>query len=278
MRGNLSIPLCCIGCLCQGSLLLFGVLCRSPPGRLWTHTWKASKETVQLVPHLLCIWLKCEVSRASLSPSHLVASRKPRRFQFPNPLPSPISHEKGSRQLPLGPRSPQGPAWHFPPPARSLLQSLGRCVTSPSGEWIFQAPSEGSRSCWFCCAFVGTPMFPGLGASQAQNPILLSWCSGVHLACGACPSWSTKSSKFYSLLPVCERPGKKMCKMSETVPLLNCQGVTSIQLSKRNQRKFCTCEEWQTWPGALLCSAFPWLPPAAIQNGKPWLQKATNGL
>lgn len=164
MRRNLSIPLCCVGCLCQDSLLLFGVLCWSPLGHLWTHMWKARKETVQLVPHLLCIWLKCEVSRVSLSPSHLFVSRKPHKFQFPNPLPSPVSHEKGSRQLPLGPHSPQGPASHFPPPARSLLQCLGRCVTSP-GEWICQASSEGSSSCLFCCAFVGTPMFPGLSTS-----------------------------------------------------------------------------------------------------------------
>lgn len=88
-----------------------------------------------------------------------------------------LAHEKGSSRLLLGPHSPQGPTSHFPPPARSLGQCLGRCVISPSGtppqrpsgEWIVQAPSEGFSSCLFCRAFVGMSPFPSLGTS-ARSP------------------------------------------------------------------------------------------------------------
>lgn len=137
MRGSLSIPLCSTGCLCQGSLLLFGVLCWSPLGSLTCG--RSGKKTVHLVPHLLCIWLKCEVSRISLSPSHLFVSRKPHRFQFPKPFPSAwaflaavpsLYREKGSSRLPLGPRSPQGPASRFPPPAQGLCSARQVCHCS----------------------------------------------------------------------------------------------------------------------------------------------------
>lgn len=134
---------------------------------------------MQLVPHLLWIWLS-QVSRISLSPSHLFVSRKPQRFQFPNPLPShcplprsspvpfsflpPLSWE---RKQPAAAGAPlaAGTSSRFPPPAQSLVQCLGRCVSSPSGEWIFSGSIWSFSSCLFCSAFVGTPLFPGPGTS-----------------------------------------------------------------------------------------------------------------
>lgn len=197
-----------------------------------------------------------------------------------------LAHEKGSSRLLLGPHSPQGPTSHFPPPARGLGQCLGRCVISPSGtppqrpsgEWIVQAPSESFSSCLFCRAFVGMSPFPSLGTSarspqpqvsQAQDIILMSLCSAIYLAVEpalllAMLPEAPNFSKLYSLLTACESLGKKMCKMSETVPLLNYRVVTSVQLSVWNQQKFCTCEERQTWPGALLCNTPPWLLPTAV--------------
>lgn len=64
----------------------------------------------------------------------------------------------------------------------------------------------------------------------------MSLCNGIHLAVEpalplAMLPEAPNFSKLYSLLTACESLGKKMCKMSETVPLLKYQVVTSVQLS-----------------------------------------------